>query len=372
MIADRKLRVAIDASMVGPKITGAGRFLLGLLQHLPLVEPAFEYVALVVDAEAFRKRRLSGVLLHPVLPQSGTHWELRGAADAARDAGADLLFTVREVAPLNSSIPTVVHVFEPPAYRLGVFGRIGAGEIKRYAKDLLLHLSFGNSARRAASVTAGSETTARWLRDRLGIAARTIPPGLDARFHAERVGDPDQPPYILHLASADPRDDTASVLRAIRQAQGLRLVIAGAPDDLRARLAQDSPNTQVEVLGWVSDEKLVELYRGAIAYAHASRYEALGGYPVLEAMALGTPAIVFDAPGVTEAVEGRGIVVPAGDTEAMGMAFDKLLGEPAFRAELGQRCLEYGARLTWEAAARGLAQVFSETLRHPGGDGPSG
>ena len=56
----------------------------------------------------------------------------------------------------------------------------------------------------------------------------------------------------------------------------------------------------VRLLGFVSDEELARLYRGAAAFAYPSRFEGFG-IPVVEALASGVPAVVSSHP-----VAGRG------------------------------------------------------------------
>jgi D-inositol-3-phosphate glycosyltransferase len=147
----------------------------------------------------------------------------------------------------------------------------------------------------------------------------------------------------------------------------MRLVVAGAPDGLRAQIARHSAELglDVELTGWVSDERLRELYRGALALAHPTKYEAYAGLPVLEAMALGTPAVVLDAPGATEAVAGVGIVVQEPDPSLLAAAFASLRDDPALRADLSARGRAHAETLTWEASAAGFAAAFRKALGLP-------
>jgi glycosyltransferase involved in cell wall biosynthesis len=356
--------VGVDAVPIGARVTGAARVLVNLLARLPEADPELEYVAFVTPAgEETVRSRAPNVSFRTVAPRSGLKWELRGAGEAAAAAGADLLFTVRELVPLDGP-PTLVHVFEPPAYRLRTFGAPSAAEARRYAKDVVLHLAFRRSLRRARRVTAGSRTTGAWLRAHARVEADVVLPGIDPVFLESEPRLPDDPPYVFHLASGDPRDNTELVLQAAR---GLRLVVAGAPEQRRNRIARRAAELRVdlELTGWVSDERLRELYRGAIALAHPTKYEAYAGLPVLEAMALGTPAVVLDAPGATEAVEGVGIVVPREDPRLLADAFARLRDDPKLRAELSARGRRHAEALTWEASAAGFAAAFRKALALP-------
>jgi glycosyltransferase involved in cell wall biosynthesis len=358
--------IGVDAVAVGARVTGAARVLINTLAHLPTADPELEYIAFVTPAaEETLRERAPGVGVHLVAPRSGLAWELRGAAEAAAAAHVDLLFTVRELVPLES-VPVLVHVFEPPAYRLRAFGAPGAVAARRYLKDLVLHLAFRRSLRRARRVTAGSQTTAAWLRSHAGIEADVVLPGIDPAFLDSEPQPPAEPPYVLHLASGDPRDNTGLVVRAFATdaCRGLRLVLAGAPEGLRRQVERKAAQlgVEVEIAGWVSDDRLRDLYRGAVALAHPAKYEAYAGLPVLEAMALGTPAVVLDAPGATEAIEGVGIVIPREDPQLLGEAFARLRDDRALRAELSGRGRALARGLSWDAAAAGFAAAFRKAL----------
>src|SRR5206468_3312001 len=106
--------------------------------------------------ETLLRERAPGVKVQVVTPRRGLDWELRGAAEAGTRVGVDLFFTVRELVPRGGA-PVVVHVFEPPVYRLRAFGAPSLAEARRFAKDVVLQLAFKRSLRRARAVTAGSQ-----------------------------------------------------------------------------------------------------------------------------------------------------------------------------------------------------------------------
>jgi glycosyltransferase involved in cell wall biosynthesis len=60
----------------------------------------------------------------------------------------------------------------------------------------------------------------------------------------------------------------------------------------------------VKITGFVSDAELGALYRGASAFILPSLFEGFGMPPV-EAMALGTPALVSDIPALREITLGQ-------------------------------------------------------------------
>jgi glycosyltransferase involved in cell wall biosynthesis len=242
--------------------------------------------------------------------------------------------------------------------------------LKRLAKDAFLHLSLGRSLGRAAAVTAGSATTAVWLRKQLGITARVIYPGIDPVFMTATDGTPrlEEPPYFLHQAGGDDRENTDLVLAAFARARldSVRLVLAGAPESMRSRLnarvRELGLEQSVELLGWVTDERLRQLYRGAIALLHPTRYESFAGFPALEAMALGTPVVALDAPGSTEALYGAALLVAREDPDLLAVELRRLVEDGTVRAGLAARGRELAKPLTWERSAAALAGIFHEVL----------
>ena len=95
----------------------------------------------------------------------------------------------------------------------------------------------------------------------------------------------------------------------------------------------DSLPENIHYIGYVhSLEALAELYSAADVYVHLSREDTFGKV-IAEAMACGTPAVVYDSTACPELVgEGCGYVVPAGDTQALKAAIDQIrqLGKETF------------------------------------------
>ena len=353
--------VAVDATVVSRRLKGAGRVVKNLLTALPSVDPETRYVALAWPEGAGVLRRAGVEDVVEVSERGGTAWELRGLGRAAERADAGIVLTLREIVGFGGP-PTVLHVAEPPAYRL----QAGASDrpLKHVVKDRVLQSMLRGSVRRAATVTAASRTTADWLRERYGVDAPVIPPGIDPVFLDQSEVPMADPAYFLHPATGDRRDNSDLVLRAfaLLLPRGSRLVLIGTPDVERERLVEQARmldvGDHVEFVGWVSDERLRELYRGAIALVHPSRYEGFAGLQPLEAMAQGTPVVALDAPGTTEALEGAADLVRGEDAEELADAMQRLASDRQYRSRLGSSGRERVRDLTWHRSADHLAHVF--------------
>jgi glycosyltransferase involved in cell wall biosynthesis len=358
--------IAVDALALGERSKGATRVLANLLAVLPGADSSLRYAAIVGaggEVATRLRERAPEVDVIEVDAAGGIGWELRGVSRAA--AGADLLFTVRELVPVSGP-PTVMHAFEPPTYRLRARAQLDRAEVKRLAKDVLLTAAFRSSIRRAATVTAGSQATAEWIRRRTGRIADVVLPGIDPVFFEEQAAPAPEAPFVLHPSSGDPRENTDLVLRAFAtgRADGVRLVLVGTPEHVQARLRRraDELGVQIELPGWVTDERLRELYRGALAVVTPSRYEGYAGLQALEGMALGTPVVALEAPGVTEALTDRAVLLREEDPAALIAAVVRLRDDVSLRTDLSERGRSFAKTLTWESSAAAFAAVFRRTL----------
>lgn len=359
-------RIAIDATLVGSRVTGAGRVLTNLAKALPQVDPGTRYVVLATS-EGAAALAGSGAEVEVVSFQGGLRWELRDRARAGERVGAAAMLTVRELVA-GGGPPAVLHLFEPPSYRVGAARPRGLMEARRVAKDRVLATALRGSVRRAAAVTTGSQTMADWLRARYRVHAEVIHPGIDPVFLGETPARDSKIAYVLHSASGDPRDNTDLVLEAFARLRHreIRLAIVSSPAPLRPQLLARASSLgiadRLDIHGWISDDELRELYRSASLFLHPTKFESFAGLPALEAMALGTTVVALDAPGATEALEGVARLIPREDPDLLAVAIDALLDDSKAREELAVAGRERARGLTWEAAAEGFVRVFRRLL----------
>jgi glycosyltransferase involved in cell wall biosynthesis len=324
--------LGIDATSVAPDGKGIARVQRGTVRALA----SLGRHELVVVAR--HPEELPEVEALRVTPRLSLTWEQHGLAHAAREV--DVLLTWTERLPLAGRARFVVWLFEPPTHRIEANRAAGAGAWQR-GSDLVTRALWKRSLRRASLVLVGSNATAAAIREI--VPARTLYPGLDERF---RPGTGESGDYVLHLGSRDPRDDTATAIAAAREA-GLALVVAGD---------YAGPAEGAELVGRVSDERLVELYRGAAAFLDTSLYEGFG-YQVVEAMACGTPVVASETTSIPELVGDAGLLCPPRDVAAFAAALRRAVAE---RGELRRRGLERAQAFTWERTARELADAVDE------------
>ena len=119
----------------------------------------------------------------------------------------------------------------------------------------------------------------------------------------------------------------------------------------------------------VDHATIVELYAESTLAVVPSLYEGFG-LPAVEAMACGIPLIVSDGGALPEVAGEGGVVVPAGDSEALASAIETLLDDPAARAALGERARERGVNeFSWDVCAACLVHYYRGAMAgHSGKD----
>ncbi|WP_062202234.1 glycosyltransferase family 4 protein [Demequina salsinemoris] len=189
--------------------------------------------------------------------------------------------------------------------------------------------------RAAVAVTPLAMCHSRLTAERLGseglCGAPVVSPGLvagarEAHFNPVCL----EPPYVLYAGRhiPDKRVETlpAAVAHARRVVPNLRLVVLGdGPTAGAVREAVETIGSPewIEMLGFVSTERLEELMEGAACLVNPSRREGYG-LVVVEAAAHGTPVVLVEHPGnaSVELVERdvNGVVAPADDAASLGGA----------------------------------------------------
>ena len=152
-------------------------------------------------------------------------------------------------------------------------------------------------------------------------------------------------------------------LEAVAGADGVQLVIAGEGPDrkqLEQRAAELGIAQRVRFVGAQPREQIVELFRAADATILSSSWENFP-HTVVEALAAGTPVLAMAVGGVAEVVRDgeNGLLVPAGDTAALGEAVRRYFGDESLRERLRGAAAGSVARY---APERVLGEL-EETLR---------
>lgn len=182
------------------------------------------------------------------------------------------------------------------------------------------------------------------------------------------LGVPADAEVVLSVGRQEPQKDQALLLRAVATLTSTRprltVLHVGRAGKATAELERLAATTElagrVRFLGHRDD--VGDLLAASDVFAFPSVYEGLGG-SVLEAMALGAPVVVSDAPALVDVVEGGrgGLVVPVGDAAALAAAVERLLDDRALAAALAQQARQiFADRFTLERSAGRMVDMYAQ------------
>jgi len=258
-----------------------------------------------------------------------------GRARAALDTSAPLI--------CFNWYPHMVAAFAAPAApRIVRFGGTPSADgVTGVRKALARHAQRG-----ALAVVGCSWGVVRQAVNELGdpaVACAAIPNAVYlAQAPAEQSESPWPRPYIIAAGRLSPEKDHATLIDAFARVAATvehDLLIAGDGTHRRqveAEITKRHMEDRVHLIGYQTD-----LYRWlshADLLVHTSRWEGFG-IVLIEAMRAGVPVIATDAPygprSVLDAVPG-GVLVPVGDSAAIGAEIVRLLADDVERARLSQ------------------------------------
>lgn len=168
-------------------------------------------------------------------------------------------------------------------------------------------------------------------------------------------------PYVMWTGTIEPRKNLKGLIDAYRSLQrDLDLVLVG-PEGWNEDLDELVRGTRdgVRVLGFVPDDDLAALYAGADVFCYPSLLEGFG-FPVLEAMAQGTPVVTSSGTSTEELARDAGVLVDPHDSASIAQGINSVLEDAAFAAKLSSAGLARSAEYSWDRTAKLLIEAYME------------
>jgi len=177
--------------------------------------------------------------------------------------------------------------------------------------------------------------------------------------------------FILHVGVPHARKNLPTLVKAFKMAKQMgtfphKLVLAGPNkgwsfNELKEEINRSQMQNEVILPGYIMDSDLPVLYRAAEALVFPSMYEGFG-YPPLEAMAQGTPAIVSNISSMPEVVGNAGLYANPLDYRTFANQIARFLSDPELANDLREKSIIKARTFSLNRMAESLSSAYQRVL----------
>jgi glycosyltransferase involved in cell wall biosynthesis len=355
------MRIVFDVSHIQKQRAGIGRYSAELLRSLLSADRVNEYIlhgwSYSLDRESILELERDNVSLSLGRipgPLRRFYWSRMRGPKLSRWLGSyDLFHSSDHFVPPLGEERSIVTVYDLASLK---YPEMFEGRVLRWNRKIAKAVS------RADAVIVPSAHTRADLceafsvpEEKVHVVAPPVPrifspaagEGADGwlrlQYKLER-------PFALFVGTLEPRKNLISLIGAfemlcdkIPAGQELDLVIVGKKgwlfEYILKAIATSRRKERILYLDYVPEKELPALYRLAEFFVYPSLYEGYG-FPVMEAMACGTPVVTSNTSSMREIAEGVAVLVDPANQEALAEAMFWVQAETSRRDDLARRGLE--------------------------------
>jgi glycosyltransferase involved in cell wall biosynthesis len=349
------MKIGIQGWYLCQPFTGIGQHTLGLTKELAkdkkisLIIPVPKKVTISgIQKKYIKVLRAKWWLLHPSLKK--WYWERFQVPSFFGAENPDW-----EYYPYPSPLPR----FSPNDRAMTVHDvilwndkRYAAGKIKSY-----YHKQTRRALVRADHIFTVSQST----HDELDIPAATLLPNAIAEIPA-KLSKKSYENTLVYLGGYDIRKNVPELVTAFSKLRKkhpeMQLLLVGKAHH-NSKFYPKIPETEgVQKLGALSDKALYSTLKSAFAFLHASDSEGFN-IPLLQAMKIGTPAIVRDIAVNREVSDGSALFMKGSLTKALSDKIVLLKNTKKRRAIIAAQ-KKAASKFSWNKTAK----IFLKNLKH--------
>lgn len=355
--------ILFDAHMIGERETGNEVYAVSLLRGFRETGHSGDVVAAVSSEEA--AGRLQNICRTTPVSSNPFVRLVRDLPREFRRHGADLLH-VTYFGPFWTRIPGVVTVHDiayrhhPEWFSLRDRAVLGAGipPTMRWARRIITVSDF---CREDIARSFGIPADKIAVTPEAGVFAAE--PDRSGNSGAFRL--PDRP-YALYVGNIQPRKNLGRLLEAFAMivrggASTCDLVIAGQAAyraaEIRRKVESLGIADRTVFTGYVSDNDLVTLYRGARCLVYVPLFEGFG-LPVAEAMALDVPVVTSNVTSLPEVSGGAACLVDPLSVESIRDGIARVLLDDVYRSSLIEAGRKRSGEMKWSLTAAKTWSVY--------------
>ena len=224
-------------------------------------------------------------------------------------------------------------------------------------------------AKKMDAIITVSENTKKDCVKYLGIKEEkihTIPLAVDEIFRKRDETNLDNPYFIYTGGTASTRKNIFVLLKAFRAFRSMgrrhQLCITGNVDKA---IIEEISRTRLKGIwlpGHINDQRLAELYSGALASIYPSLYEGFG-FPILESMACGCPVLTCANSSLPEVAGCSALLIDPNSPKQITEAMETIISEKEVRDNLISQGYLQAKKFSWEKCAKETWVVYESVIK---------
>ncbi len=370
------LRVGLDARVATLDFRGFGRYSRSMLHELIALPSRIEWFLYTHDPALKQIFPESGRVRIKVLPGFlglRSHLILRSAA---KNDQIQLMYFLANNFWFLPACPTLITIHDtepfehPEFYCHNLMDRILSRYRKLSIKKIGIHFITVSQSSRKDAVSIFGLAPEKITAIYNGVDHKIFNDHATLADHEIRAKFiPEGKPYLFFVGARDYRKNLPALIRAFDLLKNehqiphlLVLAGSGGADPVfyppLQSIAQIAPQ-DIIFPGYISDQDLPALYRGADAFVFPSLKEGFG-LPVLEAMSCGAPVVTSQRSSLPEVVGEAGLLVNPEKESDLADAIWRILNSADLAQSLREKGLKQAAKFRWENTARQVLELIEQ------------
>lgn len=370
------MRIGINTLPFLDNIAGTERYTLNLIKQFEKMQSAHEFLIILSKINESYYRVKQERFINNVYQVNTKNRLLRIIGEQvyipyiAKKHNLDILFSPCNISPLLIKVPVVLTLFD--------LQWLTYPELFSQFQLMYINKFLPWSAQKARMIITLSEHSRKDILKIIpGITedkVKVIAPGITPIFR--RIESPNdikdikmkfhiRDKFMLSVCQTHKRKNLGRLIEAFYQLKVNKqiphqLIIAGGKGDAYDELISiinEKNIPDVIITGYISDSEVCLLYNSAEMMVYPSLFEGYG-FPVIEAMACGTPVITSNISSLPEAAGDAAILINPYSVSEIAQAMDLVIYNQELRNQLIQKGFQHTQRFSWENTARETIKVL--------------
>jgi glycosyltransferase involved in cell wall biosynthesis len=360
--------LGIDARMYGLRHAGIGRYIENLIQNLISLD-RFSRLTLFVNPEIISTLNLPSFV--NLVPVSVRHYSLAeqfSFLNILKHHRVDLMHFPHFNTPLLYNGPFLVTIHDILWHQVRGSKVTTLNPLVYYLKYLGYRLVVNHAVTASKAIIVPSNYVKQdLLKTFPQLPANKINIIYEGVTHPQKLQVPSakfHEPYILYIGSAYPHKNIPIIFPVLKKLNLTLKIISSRSvflDKLKIQAQNAGVEDQVEFLGFVSDDKIQELFQSALVLVHPSLSEGFG-LTGLEAMMAGCPVIASNVASLPEIYGDAAMYFDPNNSACLASQINQLISQPALRSNLITKGMARAKTFSWSKMAESTFKTYENCL----------